>query len=258
MLSGFLLAGMSGCASNSPLEQSDLKATDGQHNVKSLKKQDKVFVFQESAKYIPKREINPETGQLIPYQKSINPYSVLKDQIAGADVVTYINARRAMQRGDNIKAVELLEQLIKQSSQLSGPWVMLGDIADKNSKNEEAIRHYSKAIEINESNVNAYIRLAKVQREQGRFIEAQNTYVQVLSLWPDFPEAHLNLAILYDLYMNKLLQSQRHMEAYQFLTGGRDTTRASWLAEIQQRTGKAVSLKLEKKKKASTLNQGAK
>ena len=77
---------------------------------------------------------------------------------------------------------------------------------------------YEEAIRINKDNVNAYLRLALAQRELGEFILAQNTYSEALAIWPDFPEAHLNLSILYDLYLNHPIRAQEHMEAYQFLT----------------------------------------
>jgi Flp pilus assembly protein TadD len=114
---------------------------------------------------------------------------------------------------------------------------MLGVIAEKEEKYDEAIGHYRKAISVNEKNVNAYLALGLVQRKQGHFADAHTTYVEALDVWRDFPEAHLNLAILYDLYVNQPEQAQRHYEAYQFLTGGKDRKVHKWLVEVKQRTG---------------------
>ena len=69
-----------------------------------------------------------------------------------------------------------------------------------------------------------------------------STYAEALSVWEDFPEAHLNLAVLYDIYLNDPLQAQQHMEAYQFLTEEKDAKTAEWLQEIQSRTGIAPNL----------------
>ena len=92
-------------------------------------------------------------------------------------------------------------------------------IAEKQKKHAEAIGHYKKAISVNRNNVNAYIALAIVQRSRGLFSGAHQTYLAALGIWKDFPEAHLNLAILYDLYLNQAEAAQQHYEAYDFLTG---------------------------------------
>ncbi|TQV74281.1 tetratricopeptide repeat protein [Exilibacterium tricleocarpae] len=192
--------------------------------------------------YIPQRSTDEETGQLLPYQPAPNPYTALKGRISTKHVQQFVQARQALQVGDLARSKQLLEALTKADTDLSGPWVMLGDIAVQQQQLDEAIGHYAKAIEVNEVNVNAYLKLAKTQRLRGNFVPAQNTYAKALSVWPDFPEAHLNLAVLYDIYLNKPLPAQRHMESYQFLTGGRDKARAQWLAELQQRTGQAIEL----------------
>ena len=109
-----------------------------------------------------------------------------------------------------------------------------------------AITHYQKALEINRSNMNAWLRLAHALRVQGEFLKAQNVYAHALAEWKDCPEAHLNLAVLYDVYLNLPLRAQKHMEAYMFLTGGEDKKVTNWLMEIQKRTGVAQALPADK------------
>ena len=96
---------------------------------------------------------------------------------------------------------------------------------------------YRAALIINPDNINAAIGLAKVQRQQGHYLDAQNSYANALSRWPDFPEAHANLAVLYDLYLNNAELAQQHMEAYLFLNGYRDKQVLQWFEELKQRTG---------------------
>ena len=210
----------------------------------------------DTATYIPRRLTDEETGQLLPYEPALNPYTALKGRIPAKHVQTFVRARQAFQLGDLSGSQQLLEQLTAADSDLSGPWVMLGDIAVQQRRSEAAVSSYARAIAINEVNINAYLKLAKVQRVRGHFIQAQNTYAKALSVWPDFPEAHLNLAILYDIYLNRPLQAQRHLESYQFLTGGRDKVRAQWLAEIQQRTGAALELEPEVAQAVSVSSSG--
>lgn len=192
--------------------------------------------------FIPVQEFDEKTSTYLPYEAQPNPYLVLKGRINKDAVTKFIQARRLFRAG-NYKQVEvLLSEVVALDKKLSGPWVMRGDIEIKQEKLEPAIAHYAKAIEVNSSNINAYIKLAKTQRLLGKFLQAQNTYTDALKVWPDFPEAHLNLGILYDIYLNHPLRAQKHMQAYQFLTEDKDKEVAAWINEIQKRTGLKTSL----------------
>lgn len=243
-----LLSQFLGCASNSLQTESRAKETK-KEGVNNVGEPPKVLVS--TLHHIPKRTVDEKTGLLLPYQSAENPYLQKSGQIAAPLVVEFISARRAYQSNRYKEAKKILEGLTSKDNSLSGPWVMLGDIALKDKKPKQAIQSYQKAIAINKGNVNAYLPLAKVQRQQGDFIAAQNTYAQALSIWKDFPEAHLNLAILYDIYLNKQILSQRHLEAYLFLVDGRDKKQVNWLTKLQQRTGKDIQLEVDIRKAVS-------
>lgn len=182
-------------------------------------------------------------GVYLPYEPSVNPYAAQSSRLKKESVLAYIDAQRAFDKKKFDVAEVSLRKIIADDSKLSGPWVMLGDIASKQEDYVTAKSHYQEAIRINKDNVNAYLRLALAQRELGEFLPAQNTYADALSVWPDFPEAHLNLAILYDIYLNHPIRAQAHLEAYQFLTNENDEKVAKWLEEVQARTGMSIKLK---------------
>lgn len=190
--------------------------------------------------YIPQQKADAD-GATLPYEARENPYLSQRNKVSKDSVLTFIEGRRAYKSGNFERARTLFSTLTEQDPKISGPWVMLGDIAVDDGAYPLAVRYYAKAIEISPLNVNAYLRLAKAQRLQGHFLHAQNTYATALSVWPDFPEAHLNLAVLYDVYLNHPLRAQKHMEAYQFLTASSNKEVSGWLLEIQQRTGIAPS-----------------
>ncbi len=201
---------------------------------------------------LPKRKVDKKTGLLIPYLATPNPYLAQKGRIKKQSVVQYIEARRAFKSKNYTRAESILQSLVKADKELSGPWVMLGDIAQNENDLNTASQRYIKALEVSNLNLTAYIRLAKVQRVKGEYIDAQNTYTKALSVWKDFPEAHLNLAILYDIYLNAPVKAQRHMEAYQFLTNGKNRKVAKWLQELQKRTGLDIELEVEETKPAAS------
>lgn len=196
----------------------------------------------ETQLYIPVLQKNKE-GAYIPYEPAENPYALQKGRIKKASVLAFIDAQRAFKQEKYNESKAILESLTAENKKLSGPWVMLGDIAFESGDYETAEAHFVKALSINEQNMNAYLRLALSQRHQGKYILSQNTYAEALGVWPDCPEAHLNLAILYDIYLNHPIRAQKHMEAYQFLTNEDDGQAAKWLEEIKSRTGIATELR---------------
>ena len=225
-----MVLGLSGCATGSG---SDIQlATDNEVRPNLLS----------TAQYIPKQTFDEE-GAILPYEPSQNPYLSQGGRVNRDSVVGFMEARRAYNAGQYQQAQKSLVALTEQDQSLSGPWVILDDIATDLGNHSQASSHYLEAIAVNPININAYLRLAKVQRVQGHFLHAQNTYAKVLSIWPDFPEAHLNLAVLYDVYLNHPLRAQKHMEAYQYLTDAENREVAGWLAEIQQRTGVAPAFR---------------
>lgn len=236
LLTGFL--GIAGCA------------TTSQHSKINLVDKTAEASLVSTAEYLPVPQAD-DTGASLPYEPVENPYVAQKGKIRKESIVKYIEAKRALKQKQYEPAAKLLQELTIEDKELSGPWIGLGDIATEQKNYDQAVAHYFKAIELNGKNVNAYMRLAQVQRMQGNFLHAQNTYAKALALWPDFPEAHLNLAVLYDVYLNHPLRAQKHMEAYQFLTGGENKNVAKWLVEIQQRTGVAPGLVVEKHKAES-------
>jgi tetratricopeptide (TPR) repeat protein len=177
------------------------------------------------------------TGAKIAYIPQPNPYTTSSVKVPAEARSAFVVASSLLRDGKLKSARSHFKAMTEKYPQLSGPWVQLGNIAEKREKYDKAITSYKKAIEVNENNVNAYIALGLLQRRQGDFGGAQSTYRQALDVWKDFPEAHLDLAILYDLYLNRPEQAQKHYEAYEFLSGGKNPKVRKWLAEVRQRTG---------------------
>lgn len=178
-----------------------------------------------------------EQGKAIAYAPMENPYLELKGKIDKGSVLLFIEAKKAMRKNDNKTAKQKLSVITQKDTSLSGPWVLLGNIAAEEKQYKLAQDHYKQAIKITPDNINAYIALAKAQRLMGEFDVAQNTLALVLSIWKDCPEAHLNLGVLYDLYLNQPKKAQQHIEAYLFLNGYKDQKAIAWYNEIQSRTG---------------------
>lgn len=186
--------------------------------------------------YLPAQKYS-ETGAALPYQTRPNPYLQQQGIVPLGAVKDFQQALSLQESGKDAAAADIYHNIADQYPQLAGPWVRLGDIAAERDEAVQAVQHYQKAIDINSDNMEAYLKLALVYRKAGNFGKAQQVYLAALARWPDFPEAHFNLGVLYDLYANESLEAQKHFEAYQFLTGGKDPKVQKWLVELRRRTG---------------------
>lgn len=186
--------------------------------------------------YIPEVVIDPQLGLKRLDAPSENPYAERK-KVNARSVDLFIKVKRAMKVGDHKKAKRVLKELMENDDTISGPYVISGDIARKSGELDQAYTFYQEAIRINPNNINAYIRIAIVERERGNYLVAQNWLAKTLEIWPDFPEAHLNLGVLYDLYINHPINGQKHLEAYHYLTNFKNKEIDQWITELQGRTG---------------------
>lgn len=186
--------------------------------------------------FLPQQQYD-ELGNKLPYEPQVNPYLEQTGTISKGSVLLFIEAKKALKKEDVETARQKLEVITKQDPALAGPYVMLGDISVEEKDYETAEKNYLKAVSINAKNVNAYLGLGEVQRRLGKYKLAQNTYEQALAVWKDFPEAHLNLAVLYDVYLNLPAKAQAHYEAYLFLTGKKSGKADEWYQEVKSRTG---------------------
>ena len=193
-------------------------------------------VLQDTRSFIPRQQYN-EQQIALPYQPAENPYLAQRGRVDKGSVLLFIEAKKAMKAQDFKTAKAKLLVITGNDDSLAGPWVLMAEMALAEGELERAVEYFQKAIVINPKNVNAYTGLAVAQRHMGRFKLAQNTLTEALRVWPDFPEAHLNLGVLYDVYLNQPTLAQMHFEAYLFLATKDKQQAEAWFEEVQTRTG---------------------
>jgi len=147
----------------------------------------------------------------------------------------FAKAVSAMQDGKDKQAADLFTEIAKQDPQLASPHTNLGILLYRESRLPEAETAFKEALQRSDKDYVAANYLGMIYRIQGRFAEAQAAYEQALAAKPDYAYAHLNMAILYDLYMGKLDQALDHYQQYQQSVGDADPRLAGWLADLQQR-----------------------
>jgi Flp pilus assembly protein TadD len=132
------------------------------------------------------------------------------------------------------QAAAELHALVDNRPDLSGPCLNLALVYRQLDKPQQAEPLYRQALRINPGNMAAYNELAIFLREMGRFAEAEQTYLQALSVWEEYPQTHRNIGVLYDLYLGDRQRALQHFTRYQALTGDDDGLVAGWIVDLQR------------------------
>lgn len=140
-----------------------------------------------------------------------------------------------LRRGRLDDAAIAFEAMTVAYPDLAGPWLNLAIVRARDGRTDEAERALRAAIERNPRNPVAHDLLGQLYRGQGRFEEARDAYQSALRIDPDYAAAHLNLAILLDLYLQQLPQALAHYERYRRLGGDDRALVERWIADLRQR-----------------------
>jgi Flp pilus assembly protein TadD len=147
----------------------------------------------------------------------------------------YNQALAHVQAGRNKPAEQALLGLTKQAPELSGPYANLGIVYYRPGRTKEAIEALNRAIQLNPRRAVYYNELGIIYRQEGKFDDARRTYNKALDVDPDYALAQLNIAILYDLYLQDPKQALPHYQRYQQLLPAEDSTVKNWIIELQRR-----------------------
>lgn len=145
-------------------------------------------------------------------------------------------ANLAMEKEDWSTAIVELQWLLENYPDLSGPCLNLALVYQHRDEADLAEQYYRYAMQINPNNLSAYNQYAVFLREQGRFSEAKQVYKEALSVWEAHPQTHLNIGILYDLYMGEQGIALKHFNRYQNLTGSKDQQVAGWIVDLERQS----------------------
>lgn len=133
------------------------------------------------------------------------------------------------------QAEQQFKQLVEKYPQLSGPHLNLALLYAQTKRPELAEAEFKQGIIVNPNNIAAYNQYGVWLREQSRFAEAETIYLQAIKQAPDYADTHLNLGILYDLYMGKLPQALTEYQRYLELNGDEKSPARAWVADLQRR-----------------------
>ena len=74
-----------------------------------------------------------------------------------------------------------------------------------------------------------------LERRKGNFENALQAYQRAIEIDAKYARVHLNLGILFDLYLQDLEKALQHYRLYQTLTNDENEQVAGWIVDIERR-----------------------
>ena len=148
----------------------------------------------------------------------------------------YDAALSLLERGELENGIALLKTIIELVPELTAPRIDLGIAYHLAGNLEGAEEHLLLALESNPYHPIALNELGILQRKNGRFAEARQSYEAALETYPGYHYARRNLAILCDLYLADLNCALGNYEAY-MATVPSDDEVSMWINDIRYRIG---------------------
>jgi tetratricopeptide (TPR) repeat protein len=132
-------------------------------------------------------------------------------------------------------AIKQFQQLVKLDPAFPMANTNLGLLLIKKGKFEQARTALLNAIQQDKSDAIAYNHLAIAERQLGNFNKAKEYYNKAIDEQPGYANAHLNLGILLDIYLQELPAALEQYKLYQELTNRQDETIEKWVIDLQRR-----------------------
>ena len=126
------------------------------------------------------------------------------------------------------------------ATSFAGAYLNLAIIAEQQGDQQRAQAYVNQALKVNPLNPYAHNFNGVLARQRGDFALAKNSYQQALSNMPNYQQAHLNLAILAELYQGDFVLAKQHYQAYLAIVSD-DKKVQRWLAVLELKFDKLAN-----------------
>jgi Flp pilus assembly protein TadD len=158
---------------------------------------------------------------------------------ADAPAGAYAEALELVRANRVAEAEAALRAAAAAHPRASGPLTNLGILYARSQRKAEARVAFERALALNPRNAVAHNWAGVLAREAGDLAQAERSYRAALDADPAFAPALLNLAFLYELYLQRPADALAAYRRYEALTGRKDARIAVWISELEARAGAA-------------------
>ena len=178
-------------------------------------------------------------------EATVDPTPVPSTEVVDINRQTYQAGLAALKNNETDFAIKLLIQATNGAPDLDFAFTNLGLAYFKKNDFEKSEQAFQNAIKVSEKDSVSFNHIGILKRMKGEFSSAKTNYQKAISIDNNYADAHLNLGILYDIYLQNLNAALQQYEKYQSLTNSENKTVSGWIADIQRQ------IKANKKKTKS-------
>ncbi len=153
--------------------------------------------------------------------------------VSPADREKYKIGLIALSNNDASKAERIFNDLLEDQPELAGPYTNLALIQFKKNNYALALELVNKALQRNSEQAQAYQLRAQIFVTKGRINDAKKDYIKAIELKPGYINAHYNLALLYDIYLQEITLAIKHYETYLSLSKKPDEATQEWVNHLR-------------------------
>lgn len=143
--------------------------------------------------------------------------------------------------GDLPLAQSLFEAIVAVRKDIPEAWFNLGLVNLKQRKAAEAVAALNNGLAIRPDDARALNLLGQAYRQQGLFAQAEAAYLRGLLSDPKAERLHLNLGILYEIYLNHPEKALHSYRQYQSLLSSPDVKVDGWIALLERQSGRPLA-----------------
>ncbi len=149
------------------------------------------------------------------------------------EITLYRQAITELNNSELEKSKISFQRMIEIQPDLAGPWANLALIQIKQQQYEKAEKNITIALEKNPNMAQALNMAGYIANRRGYINKAKHFYEKAIVTKPDYPLAHYNLALLYDLYLQNIPKAVEHYQQYLALISYEDKNTMNWVEELQ-------------------------
>jgi len=145
----------------------------------------------------------------------------------------YKQALTALYNNELNKAESILKKFYVNRPDLAGPLANLGLVYYKKNNYPEAKNILHKALKLNPKLAEALNLSGMIELKEGNIQKAHELYIKAIKYKDSYANAHHNLALLNDIYLQDIEQAIFHYKRYLQFSKTKDKITIQWLEQLE-------------------------